>query len=406
MMGNSKLLLVDDEPLNLILYDKMLDGFDFEIIKAANGKECIEKVDLQKPDLILMDWNMPVLDGIDALKILKNNTLTSGIPVLMITGVMTSAQDLAYALSLGAIDFLKKPFEALELIARVKNILLLSETFRQKTEQIREVENKNILITSLIESIPHPVIYCSLDGVLHMCNIVFEQVAGMPRADMIGNSVYQFFIEEELSVHKQKDADLIQNKIALFYETNVFPGNRKFIISKNIVTDIQDIPVGIITTFIDISDIKKASDELLNLKKTELIASTLRSMHLNKLNSSLISDLEKLKPCTNNEGQELIRQIKHKFELNMREQIWNDFDTRIENAYDSFSIELLQKFPQLTPNERKLCTLLRTGLSSKEIAILTFQNPQSIDVARYRLRKKLNLVNDENLIDFLLHIDN
>jgi DNA-binding CsgD family transcriptional regulator len=91
--------------------------------------------------------------------------------------------------------------------------------------------------------------------------------------------------------------------------------------------------------------------------------------------------------------------------MNMSEQIWNDFETRFENAFDSFYTALLEKFPGLTPNERKLCALLRSGLSSKDIAMLTFQNPQSVDVARYRLRKKLNLVNDENLIDFLLRID-
>ena len=123
------------------------------------------------------------------------------------------------------------------------------------------------------------------------------------------------------------------------------------------------------------------------------------------MNSCLIDDLEKILPLTNKEGQELIQQIKHKFKINMREQIWSDFETRFENAFDTFYKVMLEKFPNLTPNERKLCALLRSGLSSKDIAILTFQNPQSVDIARYRLRKKLNLVNDENLIDFLLLAD-
>ena len=136
-----------------------------------------------------------------------------------------------------------------------------------------------------------------------------------------------------------------------------------------------------------------------------MITSTLKLMHLNEMNSSLINDLVKVTPHTNKEGQELIRQITNKYKMNMAEQIWNDFEARFENAFDSFYRVLLEKFPNLTPNERKLCALLRSGLSSKDIAVLTFQNPQSVDVARYRLRKKLNLVNEENLIDFLLLID-
>ena len=105
------------------------------------------------------------------------------------------------------------------------------------------------------------------------------------------------------------------------------------------------------------------------------------------------------------EGQDLIRKMTNKFKMNMAEQVWNDFETRFESAFDSFYRILLERFPNLTPNERKLCALLRSGLSSKDIAVLTFQNPQSVDVARYRLRKKLNLVNEENLTDFLLLID-
>jgi len=404
-MSNSKLLLVDDEPLNLKLYDKMLKDFDFQVITAANGQECLEMVHEHFPDLILLDWNMPVLDGIDTLQILKKDESTKDIPVLMITGVMTSSEDLAFAMSIGAIDFLKKPFERLELSARVRNILLLSESLKALKKQNSSLENKNIFITSLIESIPHPVIYCSLEGILLMCNKFFVDLLSTCKTDLIGKSVYRYFMSEEVGFHVQKDVELVQNRVVLSYEKNVFPGDKIFIVSKNIVSDNQDNPIGIITVFTDISELKKANEDIVNTKKIELISSTLKLMHLNEMNNSLINDLVKVNPYTNKEGQELIRQISNKFKMNMTEQIWNDFETRFENAFDSFYRVLLEKFPSLTPNERKLCALLRSGLSSKDIAILTFQNPQSVDVARYRLRKKLNLVNEENLIDFLLLID-
>lgn len=404
-MSNSKLLLVDDEPLNIKLYDRMLRDFNFQITTAANGQECLEKVHEYFPDLILMDWNMPVMDGIETLEILKKDETTRNIPVLMITGVMTSSEDLAFAMSVGAIDFLKKPFDKLELNARVKNIMLLTETLNTLREQHRHLEDKNIFITSLIESIPHPVIYCSLEGILLMCNKFFEQQLNIPKTDLIGTSVYRHFLSEDVGYHVQKDVELVQNKTALSYERDVFPGNKIFIISKNIVFDNQENPIGIITAFTDVSDLKKANDEIVNTKKIELISSTLKLMHLNEMNNSLINDLVKILPHTNKEGQELIRQMSNKFKMNMTGQIWNDFETRFENAFDSFYKALLEKFPNLTPHERKLCALLRSGLSSKDIAILTFQNPQSVDVARYRLRKKLNLINEENLIDFLLMID-
>lgn len=404
-MSNSKLLLVDDEPLNLKLYDKMLKDNNFQIITASNGQDCLDKVREHFPDLILMDWNMPVMDGIEALEILKKDETTRDIPVLMITGVMTSSEDLAFAMSVGAIDFLKKPFDRLELSARVKNILLLSETLKTLKNQNSSLENQNLFITSLIESIPHPVIYSSLEGILLMCNNFFEELLGTEKNELIGKSVYRFFLSDEVGFHVQKDVELIQNRMALSYEKNGFPGNKTFIISKNVVLDNQANPIGIITVFTDISALKKANEDVVNTKKIELITSTLKLMHLNEMNSSLINDLTKVTPHADKEGQEQIRHITNKFRMNMTEQIWNDFETRFENAFDSFYRILLEKFPGLTPNERKLCALLRSGLSSKDIAVLTFQNPQSVDVARYRLRKKLNLATEENLIDFLLLIE-
>jgi PAS domain S-box-containing protein len=404
-MSNSKLLLVDDEPLNLRLYDKMLKDFNFQVITAANGQECLEKVNEHFPDLILMDWNMPVMDGIQTLEILKKDEVTKDIPVLMITGVMTSSEDLAFAMSVGAIDFLKKPFDKLELSARVRNILLLSETLKTLKNQNRSLENKNLFITSLIESIPHPVIYTSLEGILLMCNKFFPELLETNKSDLIGKSVYRYFLSDEVGFHVQKDVELIQSKVDLSYEKKGFPGNRLFIISKNVVLDNKDNPIGIITVFTDISALKKANEDIVNTKKIELISSTLKLMHLNEMNSSLINDLIKVTPHATKEGQELIRQMGNKFKMNMSEQIWKDFETRFENTFDSFYQVLLEKYPNLTPNERKLCALIRSGLSSKDIAVLTFQNPQSVDVARYRLRKKFNLINDENLIDFLLLID-
>jgi PAS domain S-box-containing protein len=345
------------------------------------------------------------MDGISALEKLKQNELTKHIPVLMITGVMTSSEDLSFAMSTGAIDFLKKPFDKLELCARVRNILMLSESLNTLKEQNQQLEDKNIFIASLIESIPHPVIYCSPEGILLLCNNFFEQILNIPKGDLIGKPVYRHFRSEEIGFHVQKDVDIIQNRESLSYEKNVFPGDKVFIVSKNLITDNQDNPLGIITVFTDVTALKKANEDIVNTKKIELISSTLKVMHLNEMNNSIIDDLAKVNPYTNKEGQELIRQISSKFKMNMSEQIWNDFETRFENAFDSFYTALLEKFPGLTPNERKLCALLRSGLSSKDIAMLTFQNPQSVDVARYRLRKKLNLVNDENLIDFLLRID-
>jgi len=404
-MSHLKLLLVDDEPLNLKLYEKMLKEQSFGIITAANGKECLEKVHDFSPDMVILDWNMPVMDGIQALETLKKDESTKHIPVLMITGVMTSSEDLAYAMSVGAVDFLKKPFDKQELNARVRNILLLAESQNELKRQNNLLEDQNLFVASLIESIPHPVVYYSLEGILQSCNKAFERFSGQNRNELVDKSIYRLFKSDEVAFHVQKDMELIQTRQALSYEKNGFDGVQVFLISKNLVSDRQKQPIGIVSVFTDITPVKQASEAVLNAKKAELISGAVRLMNAAELNSSLIGDLQKHFPFAGKETQETIRQIESKYRLTANNQIWSDFESRFESAFDSFYKRLLEKFPALTPNERKLCALLRSGLSSKDIAILTFQNPQSVDVARYRLRKKLNLANDENLADFLLSVE-
>lgn len=405
-MSNKKVLLVDDEPLNLKLYEKMLKEHKFEISTASNGKECLEKVYSIFPDLVILDWNMPVMDGIEALETLKKDELTRDIPVLMITGVMTSSEDLAYAMGVGAVDFLKKPFDKQELNARVRNILMLAESQNELKRQNNRLEDQNLFVASLIESIPHPVVYCSLEGILHSCNKAFEQLSGQTKDELIDRSIYRLFKGEEVAFHVQKDMELIQNRQALSYEKNGFEGTQIFLISKNLVFDRQKQPAGIVSVFTDITAVKQANEQVLNAKKAELISGAVRLMNASELNSNLIGDLQKHFPFAGKETQDIIRQIESKYRMSANDQIWSDFESRFESAFDSFYKRLLEKFPALTPNERKLCALLRSGLSSKDIAILTFQNPQSVDVARYRLRKKLNLTNEENLTDFLLSVEN
>ena len=120
---NHKILIADDSPVNLtIMLDILLDA-GYEVFTALNGEIAVKQAADLLPDLILMDWQMPVMNGIEAIVILKKDALTREIPVIMVTGIATTAEHLQEAYQKGAIDFIKKPFEKIELLARVKAIL-------------------------------------------------------------------------------------------------------------------------------------------------------------------------------------------------------------------------------------------------------------------------------------------
>ncbi len=123
MEERSRILAVDDAPDNLILLDKLLKRQGFEVINAGSGRECLSKVATDPPDLILLDVAMPEMDGFETLKHLKENELSKVIPVIILTANSKDAGSIEHGFSLGADEYLTKPIDQEELIARVRSIL-------------------------------------------------------------------------------------------------------------------------------------------------------------------------------------------------------------------------------------------------------------------------------------------
>src|SRR5213594_3905912 len=113
----NKILIVDDEPFNLDLLEQELADQDYALEKASDGVEALEKVDAFEPDVILLDYMMPRMNGIEVVKRLKQHEKHKGIPVILLTA-KGSQEDKARGLDAGADDYVVKPFEPLELLAR------------------------------------------------------------------------------------------------------------------------------------------------------------------------------------------------------------------------------------------------------------------------------------------------
>jgi CheY-like chemotaxis protein/DNA-binding CsgD family transcriptional regulator len=399
-----KILIADDEPLNISLYEAMLKDTGYSILRAIDGNEAVSLTNEELPDLIILDWNMPRLNGLDALREIKKERITAGIPVIMITGVMTTSVNLNTAFQEGAIDFLRKPFDRIELIARVNSILMLSRTMRTLEEKFRELESSHIFIQSLIQNVNQPLVYYTPDGMVIGCNSRFEEVMGITGSKIYSTLIYRLFPPECSAQHLNADMDMLRNGGKKTYEGKS-NDDQIFLFSKTLFYDVSSEPQGIICLMTNITQIKKAHAEIMENKKRELVSSALRLIQVNEMNNQLISELGKLNAFTNKEGSERIRQIIRQYSVTAGEGVWKDFEIRFEQVYEVFYKRLREQFPDLTPGEQKLCALLRLNVSSKDIAAITFQNPQSVDMARYRLRKKLNLNNDENLVDFLMKID-
>ena len=138
---NEKILLVDDEEANLQLLTKWLVPLGYEVAFALNGEEALQEVKESKPELIILDIMMPVMDGYEACRILKKDPGTKSIPIIMVTANHDRESKLK-GLLIGVNDFLGKPIDQAELTIRVGNLLKIKafDDFMLHHNQILEAE--------------------------------------------------------------------------------------------------------------------------------------------------------------------------------------------------------------------------------------------------------------------------
>jgi two-component system alkaline phosphatase synthesis response regulator PhoP len=121
-MTRGKILVVDDEAYILHILDFSLSAEGFEVIAANNGELAVEKAKQEKPDLIVLDIMMPVLDGYETCRRLKREPETKDIPVVLLTAKGRDV-DKRLGFEVGAVDYMMKPFSPTRLIERIAEII-------------------------------------------------------------------------------------------------------------------------------------------------------------------------------------------------------------------------------------------------------------------------------------------
>lgn len=125
-MIKKKVLVVDDDPDILDLLDIILADQGFEVAKAGNGEKALEKIQKNPPDLLIVDLKMPKLSGDKVCEKLREDVLLRHMPIIMLTG-KSEVKDKVHGIDAGADDYIVKPFEEEELLARVKMVLRRTE---------------------------------------------------------------------------------------------------------------------------------------------------------------------------------------------------------------------------------------------------------------------------------------
>jgi len=137
-----QILIVDDNPTNIDVLFKYLDGAGFEISVAENGENALEQCQYNPPDLILLDVMMPGMDGFETCRHLKENAETEGIPVIFMTA-LTDVSDKVKGFTVGAIDYVTKPFQHEEVLARITTHLALRSLRQELANKVMVLQETN-----------------------------------------------------------------------------------------------------------------------------------------------------------------------------------------------------------------------------------------------------------------------
>jgi signal transduction histidine kinase len=170
LMGGS-ILIVDDNPDNLRVLEQILTADGHKVRAAVNGEIALKAVAARLPDLILLDILMPGMDGFEVCRCLKENPTTVGVPVLFISA-LTDTGDKLRAFDAGGIDYISKPFEEKEVLARVRTHLMLAAAHRHllrvNRELCREVEARKSAEEKAVRSVSllRATLESTADGIL------------------------------------------------------------------------------------------------------------------------------------------------------------------------------------------------------------------------------------------------
>jgi PAS domain S-box-containing protein len=280
--SKDEVLVVDDNADMRRYFQKLLER-DFEVITASNGKEALEKMAEFIPEIVVSDVMMPVMDGIELLKEIKNNAYTANVPVILVSA-RAGEEATSEGLDMGADDYLVKPFSSRELLSRVKSQIKISKTHKEfsdklerlvaeRTEELRsknnDLENAHSFLQQVIDS---SVEYISVfDTDLHYVTVNerYEEVIGLKKKDIYGKHLLEVNPTAAETQQFENIKRALKGETSYLTKRNAIARPELFVDTYFVPLVLQNEIRGVIVLARDVTEIV-LSEQLLRVKNMEL----------------------------------------------------------------------------------------------------------------------------------------
>ncbi|HEY5561770.1 MAG TPA: hybrid sensor histidine kinase/response regulator [Clostridiaceae bacterium] len=275
-----KILIVDDDETSRCILSKILSNANYEIKQAACGKEALEKAETEKPNLIILDIDLPDITGYEVCVQLKLNPVTEYIPILCISSFYTKSEDLVNGLECGADNYLIKPIDFHVLLAIVKSMIRNQSAERKLRTALKEAEEANDIKLQFLANISHelktPINV--IVAALQMTNIIIEDIDEQD----IKNKLYKYS-----GIIKQNNYRLIRLINNLIDITKIDSGfinmNRQNV---NIVKVVEDITLSV-ASFVESKQIELIFDTDVEEKITSCDTDKIETIIFNLISNAI-----------------------------------------------------------------------------------------------------------------------
>ncbi len=280
-----QILLVDDNPINLQILYKTLQGNGYRLLIARNGESALDIARQARPSLVLLDVMMPGMDGFEVCQQLKSAPETRDCAVIFLSALGDS-QAKVRGFALGGVDYIAKPFQADEVVARVRTHVKIQRLERQLARRNTELEEEN---QQILNAVAEGIMALDPEGRITLVNPAATTITGWPAADAIGENVQQL--------------RLFRDELGTSVAEELTPPYRAYCLGQSVVSDFEllyrrdgrTMPVelacsprrdgGAVMVLRDISE-WLASEEALRHAREEMESQRQHMAHMERLSSS------------------------------------------------------------------------------------------------------------------------